>query len=222
YPRAHGEAVARAGVDPRAAPGPCVGAHPAAALSAEAPDLEVSSWVMLGGGARVIDGVSEAVFDLRLGGGFTGAVGREGDVRLGPFVEVSTASFDGVQTVGGVEFFVGAIPRPLRMFYFSGEGAFSARLGAGWAWRDVGFVDARSAPVASLTLSYGYRAPFSLRNLESYRSPDPEKRATARYMIIARVWVGASVDLTGASAWQLTGGLEFEPVGAFRYLLGVY
>lgn len=186
------------------------------------PTFEASSWVTLGGGARVIDGASEAVFDLRLGGGFTGAVGREGDLRLGPFVEASTANFDGVQAVGGVEFLVGAVPRPLRMFHFPGEGVFSARLGAGWAWRDVGFVDARSAPVGSITLAYGYRAPFSLRNLEEDRTPDPEKRATARYMIVARVWAGASVDLTGASAWQLTGGLEFEPVGAFRYLLGIY
>ena len=37
-----------------------------------------------------------------------------------------------------------------------------------------------------------------------------------------RLWVNATVDLRDAPAWQLTGGIEFEPVGSFRYLLGLY
>lgn len=186
------------------------------------PTLEVSSWVSLGGGALTLGGETRAVFDLRLGGDFTAAVGRKGDVRLGPFVEVASATFETVQAVGGVELFLGAIPRPLRMFYYSGEGVLSARVGGGWAWRTWGGSAAESTPVASVTLAYGYRAPFSLREPETEWADEPEQRALARYMVSVRVWVNATVDLRDAPGWQLTGGIEFEPVGSFRYLLGIY
>lgn len=185
------------------------------------PTLEVSSWVSLGGGALTIASETRAVFDLRLGGDFTAAVGRKGDVRVGPFVEVASATFETVQTVGGVELFLGAIPRPLRMFYYSGEGVFSARVGGGWAWRAWGGPAAESTPVASVTLAYGYRAPFSLREPENEWGDEPEQRSLARYMVSVRLWVNATVDLRDAPGWQLTGGIEFEPVGSFRYLLGI-
>lgn len=187
------------------------------------PTLEVTSWVGLGGGALVVEGAPRGVFDLRLGGGFTGAVGRKGDLRLGPWLEVSSATFATVQAAGGVELFVGAAPRPLRMFYYAGEGVFVARLGAGWAWRDVEPAAARAAPVATFTLAWGYRAPFSLREPEQETDDDASAAPrTGRYMTGARLWVGAAVDLTGAAAWQVSGGIEFEPVGSFRYLLGLY
>lgn len=186
------------------------------------PTLEVTSWLAPGGGVRVIAGTAEPVFDLRLGGNFTLAVGRKENLRLGPFIETATTNFDSVQILGGVELFVGAAPRPLRMFYYSGEGVFSARLGAGWTWRDTTVTPAQSAPITSVTLSYGYRAPFSLRQPEEQSSPVPDARDTLRYMVIARLWANASVDLPEATAWQLTAGIEFEPVGAFRYLFGLY
>ncbi len=186
------------------------------------PTLEVSPWVALGGGALVAGDGATGVFDLRLGGDVTASLGGRGDVRLGPFVEAATATFASAQAVGGVELFLGAIPRPLRMFYYPGEGVFTARLGAGWAWREHDVPDARSAPVASLTLAYGYRAPFSLREPHDTTSDAPGERDAARYMTGVRLWVGATVDLTGAAVWQLSGGVEFEPVGAFRYLLGLY
>jgi hypothetical protein len=179
--------------------------------------------VGLGGGALVVDGVAAGVFELRLGGDATVALRRDGDLRLGPFVEAATANFASVQAVGGVELFVGAAPRPLRMFYYPGEGVFTARLGAGWAWRDHPAADARSTPVATLTLTYGYRAPFALREPRDEFTEDPEEPARPlRYMTGARLWVGATVDVDGSSAWQLAGGIEFEPVGTFRYLLGLY
>jgi hypothetical protein len=186
------------------------------------PTVELSPWVGLGGGALVVDGASAAVFDLRLGGDATVAIGREGDTRLGPFVEAATATFASVQAVGGVELFLGAIPRPLRMFYYSGEGVFTARLGAGWAWREHDVADARSTPIASLTLTYGYRAPFSLRDYRDELVPELEMQSAMRYMTGARLWVGTTVDLNGTPGWQVSGGIEFEPVGAFRYLLGLY
>lgn len=186
------------------------------------PRLEVSPWVALGGGALVAPGATSAVFDLRLGGDFTAAIGRQGDLRIGPFVEAATSTFASVQAVGGVELFVGAIPRPLRMFLYPGEGVLSLRAGAGWAWRDAGLSTRTSAPVASLTAAYGYRAPFSLREPGAQTTDKPEDPATARYMTGARLWVNATVDLATDPAWQITGGIEFEPVGSFRYLLGLY
>ena len=186
------------------------------------PTVELSPWVGLGGGALVVDGSSAAVFDLRLGGDATVALRRDGDLRLGPFVEAATATFASFQAVGGVELFLGAIPRPLRMFYYSGEGVFTARLGAGWAWREHDVADARSTPVASLTLTYGYRAPFSLREYRDELVPELEMESAMRYMTGARLWVGTTVDLRETPGWQLSGGIEFEPVGTFRYLLGLY
>ena len=41
-------------------------------------------------------------------------------------------------------------------------------------------------------------------------------------MIGVRLWVNSVVDLRDSPSWQLTGGIEFEPVGSFRYLLGLY
>ncbi len=186
------------------------------------PTLEVCPWVGLGGGALVVDGAGVGLFDLKLGGDVTLPVDRGGDVRVGTFGEVATASFASVQAIGGLELFLGAAPRPLRMFYYSGEGAFTARLGAGWAWRGHAVPDARSSPVSSLTLTWGYRAPFSLRDYHDQSEAEPNQRDTLRYMTGARLWVGATVDLAGATAWQLSGGIEFEPVGSFRYLLGLY
>lgn len=186
------------------------------------PLMELSPWIALGGGALVVDGVSAAVFDLRLGGDATFPLSADGDLRLGPFVEVGTPTFTGVQAVAGAELFVGAVPRPLRMFHYPGEGVLSVRAGFGWVWRDHAFVDARSAPVAALTVAWGYRAPFSLRELADETAEWPAPRDRLRYMTGARLWVGATVDATSAATWQLTGGIEFEPVGSFRYLLGLY
>ncbi len=187
----------------------------------ERPHLEVTSWVALGGGALTQGANTQGIFDLRLGGDFTAGVSRAEDVRIGPFAEVATATFASVQAVGGVELFVGAVPRPLRMFLYPGEGTFVLRAGAGYAWRNE-LPGAPGSPVASLTVAYGYRAPFSLREPSDELTDKPYERRTARYMVGVRFWVGAVVDLAGDPAWQLSGGLEFEPVGSFRYLLGIY
>ena len=80
----------------------------------------------------------------------------------------------------------------------------------------------RAGAAAALTLTYGYRAPFALREPADERVPELEMRSLARYMTGVRLWVGATVDLSGLAVWQLSGGIEFEPVGSFRYLLGLY
>ena len=184
------------------------------------PPFEVTSWVALGGGA-LMGAEARGVFDLRLGGDLTGAVGRRGDLRVGPFVEAGSASFASLSAVGGVELFLGAAPRPLRMFLYAGEGTLAVRLGAGYVWRRD-LLGAPSSPVASLTVAYGYRAPFSLREPETEWVYQPEAPRPARYMVGVRLWVNATVDLAGAPATQVTAGLEFEPVGSARYLFGLY
>lgn len=186
------------------------------------PPVEYTTWISLGGGALVAPDASMGVFDMRAGVDTTFGIGRKDDLRLGPFVEVGTETFASVRTIGGVELFIGAIPRPLRMFLYSGEGVLMARLGAGYAWRSDDLPGAHSTPVASLTLAYGYRCPFSLREPQDYESSEEIRRARARYMIGARLWVSTVVDLRDSPSWQLTGGIEFEPVGSFRYLLGLY
>ncbi|MFO0627476.1 MAG: hypothetical protein U0325_17845 [Polyangiales bacterium] len=186
------------------------------------PRVDYTGWLGVGGGVWVGPTQTLGVADVQLGGDATWSLGRQGDLRLGPFVEVGTASFASVQVVTGLSLFVGAIPRPLRMFLYPGEGVFMARLGAGWVLRDEAFAPVTSAPVASLTLAYGYRAPFSLREPEAMQAPEYGMRAPDRYMTGARLWVRASVDLTDAPSWQVTGGVEFDPVGGFRYLFGLY
>ncbi len=191
-------------------------------FSMQRPRVDYTAWLSLGGGALVAPSTHTGVFDLRVGGDATFAVSGDGDVRVGPFVDVATATFAGVSGVVGAELFVGAIPKPLRMFLYPGEGTFVARLGAGWALRDGAFGAATSTPVASLTVAYGYRAPFSLREPRDMVAPEPGMRAPDRYMTGARLWVNTTVDLAGDPAWQLTGGVEFDPVGGFRYLFGIY
>lgn len=200
---------------------PLARAHtPPPSYAAERPMLELSSWLGLGGGALSTATATRGLFDLRLGFDVTGALNDDGDLRIGPYVEVSSGTFSSFCATGGVELFLGGAPRPLRMFYYSGEGTLLVRLGAGWSWwhdvRDV------VAPVASLTVAYGYRAPFSLREYSEETSEEPGQRATTRYMVGARLWANATVGFSSSALWQVTGGIEFEPVGTVRYLFGLY
>lgn len=200
---------------------PAAWAHPAPPhFPGLRPTLEVTSWVALGGGA-LVGPDARGVFDLRLGGDFTTALSRSGDLRIGPFLEAGSATFASLSAVAGVALFVGAAPRPLRMFLYPGEGTLVARLGAGYTWRRD-LLGAPSSPVASLTVAYGYRAPFSLREPENELTSEPVPRRLARYMVGVRLWVNAQVDLAGDPAAQVTAGLEFEPVGSTRYLFGLY
>lgn len=196
---------------------------PPSAYGTPRPTSEVTSWVALGGGALsdAAYTTSVALFDLRLGGDVTFGIARKNDLRLGPFVELATPTFAGFTAVGGVELFFGAIPRPLRMFYYSGEGTLLLRFGAGYALRSDALPVA-SSPVGSVTVAYGYRCPFSLHEPTDAAWVSTERRPAARYMVGVRLYVNATVDLRDGPGWQLTGGLEFEPVGSFRYILGLY
>lgn len=135
---------------------------------------------------------------------------------------MATSSFAGVSAVGGVELFIGAAPRPLRMFYYTGEGVFAARLGrAGrpaapiWAVREA--CPSRRSPSRG-----GTARPSPCASGRAETSTEPKQRAPNRYMTGVRVWVNTTVDLATGPAWQMSGGIEFEPAGSFRYLLGMY
>ena len=194
-------------------------------VTARRPTYEVSTWVSLGGGALAAER-TRAVFDARVGADVTTATCEEhpdgctGDARVGPFVEAGSASFSSVTAVGGLELFWGAVPRALRMFYYTGEGTLAVRLGGGWTWRRQ-LPGNDSTPVASVTVTYGYRAPFTLQEYASQVVDVQTRRQKARYMIGARLYLNAQVDIVQPAAWQATAGIEFEPVGAFRYLTGL-
>lgn len=190
-------------------------------FAVERPTLEVSSWLGLGAGAMPLGQGAHGVFDLRLGADLTLPVSGDGDLRVGNFVEVGSATFASLGVVAGLELLVGAAPRPLRMFYYSGEGTLVVRVGGGWTgWTDL--PDATGAPVASLTLAYGYRCPFSLREYTDEWADRPGQHGTVRYMVGVRFWANTTVGFAAQRVWQVTGGIEFEPVGTFRYILGLY
>ena len=187
----------------------------------ERPTLEVSSWLGLGAGALLLGRGAHGVFDLRFGGDVTLPITRQGDVRVGPFGEVGSANFASLTAVGGLELFLGAVPRPLHMFFYSGEGTLLVRVGGGWSgWSDL--PEATMAPVASVTVAYGYRCPFSLREYADSWADAPGQHDTTRYMVGVRLWVNTTVGFAAQNVWQLTGGIEFEPVGSFRYIFGLY
>ena len=115
-----------------------------------------------------------------------------GPLRIGPYFEVA----DGEPTVGA-EVVVEKVPRDFDMFFYNGQGVLIARAGAGP--RD------RTAAIA-----WGYRCPWKLWGPYS---------GTARYEIGARLVLAATY--RDANEWSTTLGLEVEPVGAIRYLLGI-
>jgi hypothetical protein len=112
--------------------------------------------------------------------------------RLGAWAELR-----GLQGFAGGELVLTAVPSSIDMFLYRGEGVLVARGGAG--------------PQHQLTasLAYGYRCPWKLWGPYD---------GTSRYEIGARFVISAT---RSPSEWSTTVGLEFEPVGAIRYLLGI-
>lgn len=200
------------GVPPRPDP-PC-----------ERPVSEWAAWIRLGGGAllRLDRDAAEGLFDFGIG--FDGTVGLDepGDVRLGAWAEARTRTFGSLSPRGGLELFFGALPGRLHLFQYDGEGVLSIRAGAGYSFVGVEGGLEREGVVVTGTLAYGYRAPWNLWH--PYGECDRDEspcRAPARYMIPVRLYVAAEGGITGDRFWQITAGLEFEPIGSFRYILGL-
>ncbi|MBL9018376.1 MAG: hypothetical protein JNL83_29590 [Myxococcales bacterium] len=112
--------------------------------------------------------------------------------RLGAWAELR-----GTQGFGGAELVLTGAPASLDMFLYKGEGVLALRGGIG--------------PDDQITgaIAYGYRCPWNLFGSAS--------RGT-RYEIGARVVLTMT---RSPEEWSSTLGIEFEPVGALRYLLGI-
>jgi len=134
-------------------------------------------------------------WEAGVGADITLGVGRGGDVRIGPWAEARTSS----DAVIGGELVFGAVPRRLEMFWYEGEGILILRGGG-------------NRSVRTAAVSYGYRAPWNL-----FR---PARGAT-RYMIGVRMVASVTQAVDDPNLWSATLGLETEPVGALRYLLGI-
>jgi hypothetical protein len=115
-------------------------------------------------------------------------------VRFGPWIELR-----GLDAFIGGEVAITGAPAHLDRFFYDGEGALSLRAGGG-------------AEAATASLAWGYRCPWRLAG--------PFDRHT-RYMIGARVVATMTRAYRDPADWSATLGLELEPVGALRYLLGV-
>jgi hypothetical protein len=173
------------------------------------PAIEWSTWVRVAYGtgpeqaeirARTVSPVpddDDRMQGWEIGGGIdlTLGIAGGGNIRLGPWAEVRTSS-DAV--VGGELVIVGA-PRKLDMFWYAGEGMLIVRAGG-------------NREVRTAAVSYGYRAPWNL-----FRPA----RGTTRYMIGVRMVGSITQSLEDEGVWSATLGLETEPVGALRYLLGI-
>ena len=85
------------------------------------------------------------------------------------------------------------------MFFYNGQGILIARAGAG-------------PHVVTAALAYGYRAPWRLWG------PWP---GASRYMIGVRLVANAARSLDDPHDWSVSAGIEFEPIGSIRYLLGI-
>jgi hypothetical protein len=116
-------------------------------------------------------------------------------VRLGPWLEVRGLT----DVIGGVELQIARSPRSLPWFYYDGEGVWSVRAGA-------------NTTHATVAVAWGYRCPWVMYS-------DAPKGT--RYMIGGRIVASFTRELDNPNVWSGSLGIEFEPVGTLRYLLGI-
>jgi hypothetical protein len=173
--------------------------------------FEWSTWVRLGYGVARVEEPAMAiprsetpqpvamhdqvgVFEAALGADFLLPLPTK-HTRLGPWVEARNSG----EVVTGLELQLAASPRDLNMFFYDGEGVWSIRAGA-------------SSRNMTAAVAWGYRCPWVMFS-------DAPK--TTRYMIGARIVASFTRDLDDANVWAGSLGIEFEPVGALRYLAGI-
>ncbi|HSD86874.1 MAG TPA: hypothetical protein VLB44_05145 [Kofleriaceae bacterium] len=112
--------------------------------------------------------------------------------RLGPWIELRP---QGVFTGGELSI----AGQDLDMFMYEGERVYTLRVGS-------------STTDVTASLAFGYRCPWKLWG--------PYNRAT-RYMIGARLVATATRSATDPHDWSGSFGIEFEPVGALRYVAAI-
>jgi hypothetical protein len=126
------------------------------------------------------------------GADVTVPVGRA--IRVGPWI-----GLHGLEPVIGGEVQVTRAPASLDLFFYRGEGVWIVRGGGG-------------PDHATAAIAWGYRCPWRLWG--------PYSRTT-RYEIGARIVLGVQRAYRDPADWSATLGLEVEPAGALRYLLGI-
>jgi hypothetical protein len=143
--------------------------------------------------ARTTEPVREADrrFAGALGIGVTLPIGSS--ARIGAWAEMRGWELP----LAGGELLV--IPGDLDLFFYKGKGAISMRGGG-------------NPDVWTGQLGLHYRAPWDLFG------PRPRNH---RYMIGVGVVATATQSRLDRSDWSATIGLELEPIGAIRYLLGI-
>jgi hypothetical protein len=166
--------------------------------------FEWSTWIRLGFGAESapVDSASvprttqpppqlhdqHATWDPALGAELTLPIPTK-HVRLGPWIEVSTQGL-----FGGAELSIAG--KDLDMFQYDGERVYTLRAGSSMTHLMGAF-------------AFGYRCPWKLWG--------PYSRGT-RYMIGARLVASATRAVADPNDWSMSFGIEFEPVGALRYV----
>jgi hypothetical protein len=166
--------------------------------------LEWSTWIRLGYGmasepaqsaavARATSAIPEphtiaGAWDVGLGAEITFPLPTR-DWRLGPWVELRPS---GVFTGGELNI----AGHPLDMFLYKGESVYALRVGS-------------STTDVTASLVYGYRCPWKLWG---------PYNQTSRYMIGARLVATATRSVADPHDWSASFGIEFEPVGALRYV----
>lgn len=112
--------------------------------------------------------------------------------RIGAWAELR-----GRQGFGGAELIITGAPRSIDMFLYQGEGVLALRGGIGPDQQQTA------------ALAYGYRCPWKMFG---------DAPRSTRYEIGARI---ALTVTRSPTEWSSTLGIELEPVGALRYLLGI-
>jgi len=137
----------------------------------------------------------EATYDAALGIDVTASASRSGDGRVGAWAEVR-----GLSLVGGGEIVIQGLPKKIDLFWYEGTGVLALRAGG-------------NHEKVTGQIAYGYLAPWDLFG--------SKPQGTTRYMIGVRFVATYTRAIDNPRDWQATIGLETEPVGAIRYLLGI-
>jgi hypothetical protein len=166
--------------------------------------FEWSTWGRLGFGAerKPVDNIARStlppetheqttLFDAALGADLTLPIPGR-RIRMGPWVELSTKG-----VFAGAE--VSIAGSDLDMFWYEGEKVYTLRAGSSMTHLTAAFAT-------------GYRCPWKLWG--------PYNRST-RYMIGVRLVASASRSVSDPNDWSGTLGIEFEPIGSLRYVLGI-
>jgi hypothetical protein len=165
--------------------------------------FEWSTWIRLGFGVERVpvdsDNVARstlppqahdqrAAWDAGLGAEVTLPIPTS-KVRLGPWVELTPKG-----VFGGGEISIAG--KDLDMFLYEGERVYTLRAGSSMTHLTGAF-------------AFGYRCPWKLWGPYS---------KTTRYMIGARLVASATRSVADPDDWSMSLGIEFEPIGALRYV----